>query len=90
MTSLVGETRKAAQEGVYLIERAAEAVLAVLRYDDGRQIMTTPPSLSRRRGWGSSATDVYTMVDGGGLRKERNYERRNYERKPKQKHGVVD
>jgi hypothetical protein len=30
------------------------------------------------------------MVDGGGLREECNYERRNYEEKPKQKHGVVD
>jgi hypothetical protein len=31
VTNLVGETRKAAQEGVYLIERAVDAVLAVLR-----------------------------------------------------------
>ncbi|AKT35642.1 hypothetical protein PYWP30_02026 [Pyrobaculum sp. WP30] len=30
-------------------------VIAVLRYDDGGQIRTTPPSLRRRRGWGSSA-----------------------------------
>jgi len=44
------------KKGVYLIKRAVEVVVAVLRYDDGRQIRTTPPpSLSRRRGWGSSA-----------------------------------
>jgi len=31
VTNLVGETRKAAQKGIYLIKRAAETVLAVLR-----------------------------------------------------------
>jgi hypothetical protein len=35
--------RKAAQEGVYLIERAVEVVVTVLRYDNSRQIMTTAP-----------------------------------------------
>ncbi|MFZ8840695.1 MAG: hypothetical protein ACO2PM_17630 [Pyrobaculum sp.] len=43
------------KKGVYLIKRAVEAVVAALRYDDGRQIRTTPPILSRRRGPGSSA-----------------------------------
>ncbi len=35
---------KTAREGVYLIERAEETLVAVLReYDDGRQIRTTAP-----------------------------------------------
>ena len=33
------------KKGVYLIKRAVEVVVAVLRYDDGRQIRTTPPHL---------------------------------------------
>ena len=33
------------KKGVYLIKRAVEAVVAALRYDDGRQIRTTPPHL---------------------------------------------
>ena len=43
VTSLVEERlARRHKKGIYLIERAAEAVLAVLRYDDDRQIMTTP------------------------------------------------
>jgi hypothetical protein len=56
VTSLVEERlARRHKKGIYLIERAVEAVLAVLRYDDDRQIMTTPPSLSRCRDWGFSA-----------------------------------
>jgi hypothetical protein len=44
VTSLVEERlARRHKKGVYLIKRAVEAVVAVLRYDDGRQIMTTAP-----------------------------------------------
>jgi hypothetical protein len=44
VTSLVEERlARRHTKGVYLIKRAVEAVVAVLRYDDGRQIRTTPP-----------------------------------------------
>jgi hypothetical protein len=73
VTSLVGETRKAAQEGVYLIKRAAGG--GVSSHDDGRQIMTTAPifkppqrpSAHHLSGSDAPTTDAYTMVDGGRL-----------------------
>jgi hypothetical protein len=44
VTSLVEERlARRHKKGTYLIKRAVEAVVAVLRYDDGRQIRTTPP-----------------------------------------------
>jgi len=44
VTSLVEERlSRRHKKGVYLIERAVEVVVAVLRYDDGRQIRTTAP-----------------------------------------------
>jgi hypothetical protein len=44
VTSLVEERlARRRKKGLYLIKRAVEAVVAVLRYDDGRQIRTTPP-----------------------------------------------
>jgi len=96
VTSLVGETRKAAQEGVYLIKRAAETVLAV---------MTTAPIFKppQRLGLLSTAVSAGVVhrrqmpirgdVDGGGLREERSYEvnqKHDYEEKPKQECRVVD
>jgi hypothetical protein len=43
VTNLVEERlARRHKKGIYLIKRAAEAVLAVLRYDDRRQIRTTP------------------------------------------------
>jgi hypothetical protein len=46
VTSLVEERlARRHKKGVYLIKRAVEAVVAVLRYDDGRRIMTTAPHL---------------------------------------------
>jgi len=51
------------KKGVYLIERAAEAVLAVLRYDDDRQIMTTAPIFKppQRLGLFGTATSAGVM-----------------------------
>jgi hypothetical protein len=46
VTSLVEERlARRHKKGVYLIKRAVGAVGAVLRYDDGRQIMTTAPPI---------------------------------------------
>ena len=92
------------KKGVYLIKRAVEAVATVLRYDDGRQIRTTPIFEPPQRlgffGRVASAGVVHRRqkpirggVDGGGLREERSYEanqKHDYEEKPKQKHGVVN
>jgi len=53
VTSLVGETRKAAQERHIPNQEGGGG--GGNSHDNSRQIMTTPPSLSRRRCWGSSA-----------------------------------
>jgi hypothetical protein len=54
VTSLMEERlAKRHKKGVYLIKRAAETVLAVMTTD--ARLGQPPPSLSRRRGWGSSA-----------------------------------
>jgi len=45
--------RKAAQERRIPNREGGRG--GVSSHDDGRQIITTPPSLSRRRGWGFSA-----------------------------------
>ena len=76
-----------------------------MRYDDGRQIRTTPPIFEPPQRLGlfgrvASAGVVHRRqmpirgdVDGGGLREERSYEvnqKHDYEEKPKQERGVVD
>jgi hypothetical protein len=44
VTSLVEDRlARRREKGKYLIKKAMEAVVAVLRYDDGRQIRTTAP-----------------------------------------------
>jgi len=52
------------EKGIYLIERAEETLVAVLReYDDGRQIRTTAPIFEppQRLGLLSTATSAGVM-----------------------------
>jgi hypothetical protein len=54
VTSLVEEKlARRHKKGVYLIKRAEEAVVAVMTTD--ARLGQLPPSLNRRRCWGSSA-----------------------------------
>jgi len=59
VTGPVGERlARRHKKGVCLIKRADKAVVAVLRYDDGRQIRTTTPELPQRLGLLSTAASA--------------------------------